>query len=813
MRLRGLLLCVLLLGSTSACSDPATPSRPGPRDGGPVSDAGRDGSADVDAEGLPDANLPDASPDSGGVPPGADADGDGILNSVEGAADNVDTDGDGTPDYLDSDSDGDGLLDSLESGAAAGAAPVDTDHDGTPDFRDLDSDGNGIPDSIEGAADPDGDGQPSFRDLDNDGDAISDIVEIGASPDAPLDSDGDGTPDYLDLDSDADGIPDSVEAGVGPTPLDSDGDGVYDFRDPDSDGNGVPDSLEGVVDSDGDGQPDYRDLDNDGDFVGDAIEVGPDPAAPLDSDRDGTPDYLDLDSDGDTIRDLEEAFLPDDTDSDGTPDRLDLDSDNDGLSDSFEAGDANLFTPARDTDLDGVPDYRDPDSDNDGLSDAAEVAYGTNPYLADTDGDGVTDLIEISACPVGDATCAADAITPTSSPRTRGDFVFLEPFLAPPEPLRDTLSFATDLRMADVYFLMDTTGSMGGAIASLKSGLSTPGTGLIDRVRAVIPDVWFGVGGFDDYQQAPYGYATSGDRAYYHLQDLTGDIPTAQAAVNRLATHYGGDGPEASYPSLYAVASGNGLAGPSGWPSSRASAPAPFAACPASASVGWPCFRNSAVPIVVSITDIGSHNGPVGEDTYAFTGGGAGPSYSEVVAAANASRIRAIGIAVSGGGRAHLTSMAVATGAVDAAGAALVSDWSVGSPIGDEVVRMIQTLADQTPLDISVVFRDDPADTVDTFAAFVDHIEANTVGVPGRCDAVPAVDTNGDGYRDTFQGVRPGTPVCFDIIVKQNDTVPPTAMPQMFRANLQVLGDGFTPLDTRDIFFLVPPLIQVAGGG
>ena len=76
-----------------------------------------------------------------------------------------------------------------------------------------------------------------------------------------------------------------------------------------------------------------------------------------------------------------------------------------------------------------------------------------------------------------------------------------------------------------------------------------------------------------------------------------------------------------------------------------------------------------------------------------------------------------------------------------------------------------------------------------------------------------AGDTNGDGYRDTFQGVRPGTPVCFDIIVKQNDTVPPTAMPQMFRANLQVLGDGFTPLDTRDIFFLVPPLIQVSGGG
>ena len=685
MRFSGLVLCILLLASASACSDSARPSRPTPRDGGPI-----------------------------GVP---DADGDGIPDSFEGSADSIDTDADGTPDYLDSDSDNDGVPDSVEGGVADGGEPLDSDADGVYDFRDTDSDANGVPDSLEGGDDLDGDRQPNSRDLDNDGDNVSDVVEIGANPDAPVDSDGDGTPDYLDLDSD-----------------------------------------------------------------------------------------------GDTIRDLEEAFIPDDTDSDGIPDRLDLDSDNDGIPDSVEAGDADVLTPAIDTDMDSVPNYRDPDSDNDGLSDADELARGTDPLLADTDGDGVTDLVEVGACPVGDPSCATDATDPASSPRTRGDFVFFEPYMAAPDPLRDTLSFATDLRIADVYVLMDTTGSMGGAIASLKSGLSTPVTGLIDRVRAVIPDVWFGVGGFDDYQQSPYGYATSGDMAYYHLQDLTSDIPTAQASVNRLTTHYGGDGPEASYPALYAVSSGLGLAGPSGWPSSRASAPAPFAACPASASIGWPCFRNSAVPIVVTITDISSHNGPVGEDTYSFTGGGSGPTYAEVVGAATASRIRAIGIAVNGGGRPHLESMARATGAVDAAGTALVSDWSVGSPIGDDVVTMIQTLANQTPIDISVVFQDDASDSVDTYASFVDHIEANTVGVPGRCEAVPAVDTNGDGYADTFQGVRPGTPVCFDIIVKQNDTVMPTTSPQVFRANLQVLGDGFTPLDTRDIFFLVPPHIEVPIG-
>jgi hypothetical protein len=673
MRFSGLALSILLVASVSACSDSTRPSRPTPRDGGPVT-------------GFPDE------------------DGDGISDTWEGRTDNVDTDGDGTPDYLDSDSDDDGIPDSIEGGTVADGEPLDTDADG-----------------------------------------------------------------------------------------------IYDFRDDDSDGNGVPDAIEGGDDADGDRQPNSRDLDNDGDNVPDLVEIGTDPASPADSDGDGIQDYFDTDSDGDTIRDIEEAFLPDDTDSDGIPDRLDLDSDNDGLPDSAEAGDTDLMTTARDTDLDGIPDYRDPDSDNDGLSDADEVLAGTNPLLTDTDGDGVPDLIEVVACPAGDATCAGDALNAASNPRTRGDFVFLEPYLEAPDPLRDTLSFSTDLRIADVYFLMDTTGSMGGSIASLKASLSTPGTGLIDRVRAVIPDVWFGVGGFDDYAMIPYGDPGWGDRAYYHLQDLTPDIAVAQAAVNTLTTHNGYDGSESSYPALYAVATGLGLDGPS-------STPARPTACPADRSIGYPCFRNSAVPIVVTITDATTHNGPGGSDPYSF----GGPTYEQVVAAANASRIRALGVAVGTWGQPNLQTMATATGAVDAAGTPLVS-LSSGS-IGDDVVGMIQTLANQTPIDISVVYQDDASDAVDTFAAFVDHIEANTVGIPGRCDAVPAVDTNGDTYPDTFMGVRPGTPVCFDIIVKQNATVPPTGAPQTFRANLNVLGDGFTPLDTREIFFLVPPHIEVPIG-
>ena len=44
-----------------------------------------------------------------------------------------------------------------------------------------------------------------------------------------------------------------------------------------------------------------------------------------------------------------------------------------------------------DSDGDGLGDNADTDDDNDGLSDQEEAEIGTDPLLADTDGDGVLD--------------------------------------------------------------------------------------------------------------------------------------------------------------------------------------------------------------------------------------------------------------------------------------------------------------------------------------------------------------------------------------------------------------------------------------
>ncbi len=161
-----------------------------------------------------------------------DSDNDRIADAHEGTRD---SDGDGLQDRHDIDSDNDGILDDVEAGDAdLSTPPVDTDRDGAPDAIDLDADGDTITDLTEGRIDADADGVPAFRDLDSDGDGWPDAVEAGdADPStAPVDTDGDGAPDYFDVDSDGDGLFDRDEAGC---PLstsrvlaDSDADGFPD---------------------------------------------------------------------------------------------------------------------------------------------------------------------------------------------------------------------------------------------------------------------------------------------------------------------------------------------------------------------------------------------------------------------------------------------------------------------------------------------------------------------------------------------------------------------------------------------------------
>jgi hypothetical protein len=681
-------------------------------------------------------------------------------------------------------------------------ADGDADADGPGGDADADADTEVPgPDADADTGDDGGDGEAEIYDgslTDTDGDTIPDDVEGWD------DVDGDGLPNAEDTDSDGDGIDDATEAvddDLRTMPPDSDRDGTPDFLDTDSDDDTITDEEEWLVDPDGDTVPAYRDWDTDNDGIFDDDEAGDDVPGtpPVDSDGDLVPDYQDLDSDNDWISDAHEALA--DTDEDTVPDRLDADSDNDTVLDSDEAGDTSLDTEPQNCDGDLLPNYRDTDSDNDGIRDGDEVvAFHTDPCVADTDGDTVTDLIE--------TTYGSDPLVGTDSPRTRGDFVFVEPYLEDPEPWQDTLVFSTALQKADVYFLVDTTGSMGGEIANLRTSIH--GT-LIPGIRAAIPETWLGVGKFDDVPIAPFG--GSGDYGYQNMQNITDSIPAAQAGADALWSGWGYDDIESDIVALYAVASGD---------HTRTLPAIPAPSC-AAGRFGYPCFRSDAVAIIILFTDSPMHNGPGGNN---YSGGASfAPSYAETIAALNAHSIHVIGVNSGNdyvdpaGTRRDLNAVARDTGAVDAGGGVLVYDIpGDGSGLGDQVINAVRTVATNIPIRVDAQFVDDPGDAVDTQFAFLDYIEANTSGVsifdPATgttrvCTAGLATgDSNGDGHPDYFPSLLPGTSVCWDIHVKRNETVEPAPDPQIFRATINVIGDLFTPLDSRDIYFLVPPVIE-----
>jgi hypothetical protein len=629
---------------------------------------------------------------------------------------------------------------------------------------------------------------------DTDGDTISDHDEGRG---AAIDSDGDTVPDYRDDDSDDDGIPDFNEAGdsnAATPPVDSDADGDEDFRDPDSDNNGLLDLAEGMGDQDGNGVPDFADPDNDGDGIDDVEEMQGNPAGAPDSDGDTIPDYNDVDSDGDTIGDQHEQVI--DTDSDLIPDYLDLDTDSDTISDADEAGDADVSTPPRDTDGDYTPDFRDPDSDNDGLSDLWETENGTDPYVTDTDGDGTSDLIEVGA--------ETDPNDPADDPRVRGNFVFKVPYNDPddlpdpplePEPTVDHLVFSTDLQMADVYFTLDSSGSMRDEIDNLRESLEDV---VVPGVAAEIPDVWFGVGRFEDCDPG----SCSNDMRM--LQAVTSDIPTVRSAIASMTTTCGGAEPYTQ--NLCAIATGN-VTPYIHWNGVGPVTPP----CSPPGSIGWPCFRPGAVPIVVQLGD---------EDFDEATGDcSPGKSHADAIAALNSISAKYIGVD-SGSSDSDMETIANGTGSVDTSGSPLVfSIPGNGSGLDSQVVNAIGVLANQVPIEVTTDARDDPSDSVDTVVEFIDYIEPSTAGgwedpadpsrvCVGGLDVADLYDPF-DGRPDSFTGVLPGTIVCFDIYPKRNESVPATDSPQTFLCEIDVIGDGITVLDTREVYFLVPPVIEI----
>lgn len=431
----------------------------------------------------------------------------------------------------------------------------------------------------------------------------------------------------------------------------------------------------------------------------------------------------------------------------------------------MEAGDTDMRTPPVDSDSDTTADFRDTDSDDDGLSDTDEAAARTSLTMGDTDGDGISDLIEVAA-----GTNPTDA---TDNPRARGDFVFVVPFEEPPAPPRDTLTFRTNIQYADIYFLFDISGSMAGEIGALRGAVSTlltdftcMDTGIVcaSDAECASPLVCSRLSGTCIEDPATRGcllstYSGAGyyEAEYRNLLSLQ-PSPAATSAALSIAT-FGGT--ESLYRAVW------GVADPAGAPGAEQ-----MCATPMAGFVGCPAFREEAVKILVAFTDEDSD----GSETSAAAS-----------AALRANAIQTIGVwsgTTSGAARTDLVDVVRDSGSLDTAGMPLVYNGSDAS-IVPAVSGAIRTIVEGVP------------------------IEVNVSG--GECTAVAELeDTNADTFMDAFPALRPGTPVCWDVVARENTTVMPTRSPQIFKALLTVRGNG-SPLDSRDVYFLVPPTIPMPG--
>jgi len=438
------------------------------------------------------------------------------------------------------------------------------------------------------------------------------------------------------------------------------------------------------------------------------------------------------------------------------------------------------------------------------------------------------------------------------------DFFFILPYQDPTGQMSKPLDFATAIPALDVFFLMDTTGSMYGEISNLQTALT--GT-VIPGIQNAVANSQFGVGALEDFPVDPYGNLSGADcfrngdsapdQPFKLRQTITNSSTAVQTAVNSLSNGAnspigcGNDWPEGGLEAIYQIATGEGL-----------SAPSPTSVPANHTGIGGVAFRAGTMPVVVDITDAMTHG--VGEtlscpdtgDSAAYTGAVATVAHSRAQTKTALSQIcaRVVGIAaiqtslsLECSGEEYLRDLATTTGArvppaawdvgtrpagcaanqcctgqngagvaTDAAGLCpVVFDVSpTGTGVSTNIVTGIQMLTRFATFDVPT---DKQGGTTDiagnplpagfTTADFIKMVTPTSFVLPPP----PPVLPNPTFDATTFHNVTPGTQVTFAVNA-YNDFVMETGTAQIFRATIRVLAGGCTPLDQRDVLILVPPM-------
>lgn len=244
----------------------------------------------------------------------------------------------------------------------------------------IDSDGDGLSDQYEEQI-----GTEAFL-SDTDGDGVKDGIEVGNNLKKPLNSDNDKRIDALDYDDDNDGLPTFLE-----TKVDTDKDGLKNYLDKDSDNDGLTDGIEAGVlnqDKNTDGVDDAFDvsrkgaIDNNGDGIDDNLKLP-------DYDQDGIPDYLDAKYKNQTTQAPQTIVKNKQAIAEEKQQQVVTEKVGGKESSKIEIEKAKAKPQNK------IVVNRYTDSDNDGLLDSQEIILGTNPLKRDSDGDKVSDAIEI----------------------------------------------------------------------------------------------------------------------------------------------------------------------------------------------------------------------------------------------------------------------------------------------------------------------------------------------------------------------------------------------------------------------------------
>jgi len=101
----------------------------------------------------------------------------------------------------------------------------------------------------------------------------------------------------------------------------------------------------------------------------------------------------------------------------------------------------------------------------------------------------------------------------------------------------------------DIYFMCDTTGSMGPIIEAMKANAGA----IMATILAAQPTAQFGVGNYKDFPYDPY--------AFQHQQAITADTAAVSAAIAAWGAGGGADWPEGQFYALDRLADGTGI----GW--------------------------------------------------------------------------------------------------------------------------------------------------------------------------------------------------------------------------------------------------------